>query len=362
MTEDRRGRAGWKNELKIIVLATFGIFISVSFAVTVTFLVFLRRMPLPEDRVREVAPFTFFVVVLVTVLFVCGYVILRYLLVIRPLRQINHVLDKIASGDFSERLPEEEGITNYAGMKENINRMEMELQNSVVMKTDFISNVSHELKTPVAVMSNYARLLQQDSVTDAERKKYAEVIADAAMKMNTLISNILRLNRLDNQKLKVQRTVYDLGEQLTDSLLMYEKTWEKKNIEPDIDLAEGVFVREDADLLSLVWNNLLSNAFKFTEPGGKVSVSLSEEAGCAVVKVSDTGCGMTEETGRHIFEKFYQGDTSRASAGNGLGLALVKRVMDLCGGDISIYSVLNEGSTFTVRLKTVPSESPRTRR
>lgn len=349
MTAGRKKRI--KNELKIIGLATFGIFISVSFAVMVTFLTFLGRMQLPEDEVRRAAPFTFIVVLMITAFFVLGYVTLRYILVIRPLRQINRVLSKIASGDFSESLPEDDGVTYYTGMKENINRMERELQNSAVMKTDFISSVSHELKTPIAVMSNYAKLLEGNNVTETERLEYAAAIKDAAFKMNTLISNILRLNRLENQKLNIRRETYDLGEQLADCILMYEKTWEDRNIEPEIEIQDDIFVQADQELMSLVWNNLLSNAFKFTDPGGSVTISLKKEGGYAVVQVKDTGCGMTEETGKHIFEKFYQGDTSRASAGNGLGLSLVKKVIELTGGEISVYSVLHHGSTFTVKLK-----------
>jgi signal transduction histidine kinase len=135
--------------------------------------------------------------------------------------------------------------------------------------------------------------------------------------------------------------------------LQYESVWEKANIEIETDIEDEVKVEADAELLSLVWNNLFSNAFKFTGDGGKVSVSLTTDGNCAVVSVSDTGCGMPPEVGAHIFEKFYQGDTSRATQGNGLGLALVKRVVDIMQGEIGVESAVGKGTTFTVKIEKV---------
>ena len=148
-------------------------------------------------------------------------------------------------------------------------------------------------------------------------------------------------------------TEFDLGEQLCECLLQYENVWEKAEIEIETDIAENVKVKADVELLSHVWNNLFSNAFKFTESGGSVSVLLAAEGQYAVVQVKDTGCGMTSEVGTHIFEKFYQGDTSHAAQGNGLGLALVKRVVDIMQGEIGVESVVGEGTTFTVKIRRV---------
>ena len=166
-----------------------------------------------------------------------------------------------------------------------------------------------------------------------------------------MMTNILKLNRLENQQIYPNLTTFDLGEQLCEALLPYESTWERKNIDIETDIAEGVLVSADAELLSLVWNNLFSNAFKFTEDGGKVSLSLVADETYATVKVSDTGCGMSAEVGSHIFEKFYQGDTSHATQGNGLGLALVKRVVDIMQGEIGVESAIGIGTTFTVRIR-----------
>lgn len=146
-------------------------------------------------------------------------------------------------------------------------------------------------------------------------------------------------------------SAYDLGEQLRECLLSFESQWEAKELEIEADIEEDVTVEADGHLLSLVWNNLLSNAIKFTDDGGKISVSLKTSGPMAIVKVADTGCGIDRETGKHIFEKFYQGDISRATRGNGLGLALVRRVVEIVGGNISVESQVGKGSIFTIEIR-----------
>ena len=229
--------------------------------------------------------------------------------------------------------------------------MAEELSSVETLRTDFIANVSHEMKTPLSVMQNYGTLLQTPNLSEEKRIEYAKGVTDGARRMANMMTNILKLNRLENQQIYPQTTEYDLSEQLCECLLQYENVWEKSNIEIDTDIDESVMVTADAELLSLVWNNLFSNAFKFTEPGGKVSVSLTATPHHAVIKVSDTGCGISPEIGTHIFEKFYQGDTSHSVKGNGLGLALVKRVIDIMHGEIGVESTVGKGSTFTVKIR-----------
>ena len=209
------------------------------------------------------------------------------------------------------------------------------------------------MKTPLAIIQNYGRLLSNPTLCEEERLEYAAAVTEGSRRLSDLMTNILKLNRLENQQIYPQAKEYDLGEQLCECLLAYENVWERGEIEIETDIAEDVKIKTDEELLALVWNNLLSNAFKFTEPGGKVKISVRGGDYYAVVKVSDTGCGMTPEVGAHIFEKFYQGDTSHATAGNGLGLALVKRIMDITGGEISVSSALGVGTTFTVQLKNI---------
>ena len=233
----------------------------------------------------------------------------------------------------------------------SINAMAEELSSVETLRTDFIANVSHEMKTPLAVMQNYGTLLQTPDLPEEKRIEYAKAITDASRRLADMMTNILKLNRLENQQIYPNPTTFDLGEQLCESLLQYESTWERKNIEIETDIAESVFVSADAELLSLVWNNLFSNAFKFTKEGGKVTLALTADEKFATVKVSDTGCGISADVGAHIFEKFYQGDTSRATQGNGLGLALVKRVVDIMQGEIGVESAVGVGSTFTVKIR-----------
>ena len=219
------------------------------------------------------------------------------------------------------------------------------------LRTDFIANVSHELKTPLSVMQNYGTLLQNPELSVEKRIEYGKAIQEQTKRLSNLVMNILKLNKLENQQIYPNVEKYDLGEQICECMLEFEAVWEEKNIEIDVDMAEEIQIEADKELLSLVWNNLLSNALKFTNDGGKVSLSLRGDEKYAYVQVQDTGCGMSAETGSNIFKKFYQGDTSHATKGNGLGLALVKRVIDICGGEISVSSQLGEGSIFTVKLR-----------
>jgi signal transduction histidine kinase len=178
-------------------------------------------------------------------------------------------------------------------------------------------------------------------------------VADGSKRLADMMTNILKLNRLEKQQIYPKTEEYDLGEQLCECLLQFENIWEEKNIEIETEIAEGVIVNTDAELLSLVWNNLFSNAFKFTPEGGKVVITLESTQQHAIVKVKDNGCGISPEIGAHIFEKFYQGDTSHATQGNGLGLALVKRVIDIMQGEISVESSLGKGSEFIVKFKKI---------
>lgn len=273
-----------------------------------------------------------------------------------PMQAISDATKKVAQGDFTVRIDtlHEEDKEDYLDrMIHDLNTMIAELGSIETLKTDFVSNVSHEIKTPISVIQNYAQLLKSDTLTEQERKDYSETIYGAAVRLNTLITNILRLNRLENQRISPAKMPFDLSTQLTECLLGFETVWEEKQIEIEPDIEDGVTVNSDKALLSIVWNNLLSNAFKFTDPGGTVGVTLKREGKYAAVTVRDTGCGISPEAAMHIFDKFYQGDTSHATQGNGLGLALVKRILDMTDGEINVESVPGEGSTFTVKLRAI---------
>lgn len=279
----------------------------------------------------------------------------RRVTVDRPVRKILGATDRIAAGDFSVRLEPVHPYgryDEYDRIMENLNKMAAELSKTAVLNNDFVSNVSHELKTPLAVVQNYAAALKKDGVTDEERKHYADVLEDTAKKLTALVGNVLKLNRLENHEITPEFTKIDLEESLARAVLKYEDMIENKNLrlECDIQSAEVYSVEE---YLDIIWNNLISNAVKFTDPGGAIKVSLRLVGGKAVVSVADTGCGIDSGTGARIFEKFYQGDTSHAGEGNGLGLALVKKVIDVLGGEIHVESARGRGSVFTVSLPAV---------
>ena len=269
-------------------------------------------------------------------------------------------LDKITKGNFNVKIPHVTDIadeSNFNEIIDGINKMSEELKGVETLRTDFIANVSHELKTPLAAINNYGTLLQSPDLTEENRIRYAKSVTDASRSLANLITNILKLNKLENQQIYPVSKPYNLSEQLCECMLAFEEVWERKNLDIETDIGEDIFINADAEMLSLVWNNLFSNAVKFTDMNGKISVTLKKENGVAAVSVSDTGCGMSAETGGHIFEKFYQGDTSHAAKGNGLGLALVKRVIDITNCEISVQSELGKGSTFTVKLRCDENET-----
>jgi len=339
---------------KIMGLYKFIVFfLLISFVVSCSFFLFLHFLHFSQEEIQAAAPVTFGNVLLITLLFWILDTIRIHFFQDRPLQKIKEGLEKLTNGDFNTRIEPVSllsGMADYNEIIIYINKMAEELSGVETLRTDFVSNVSHEMKTPLAVMQNYAELLQCQDITCEERTEYAAAISDAARRLTELITNILKLNKLENQQIYSDIKIFNLSEQLCGCLLDFENIWEKKSIQIEADLDETVLISGDADLWSLVWHNLLSNAVKFTEEGGTVGVSMRKEQEYVTVSVSDTGCGIAPETGKHIFDKFYQGDTSHAVSGNGLGLALVRRIIDITNSEISVQSEIGKGSTFTVRL------------
>ena len=329
-------------------------FLLIGFVVTCNFLLFGAFFEWSEQEVKRAAIATLLNVVFLTLVFCVFDAFRRYQTITKPVKRIQEGIDKVIKGDFSARIAYLQGADSsneFDMIIAGLNKMIEELSGVETLRTDFIANVSHELKTPLAVMQNYGTLLQNPDITEEQRVEYGKAIQEQTKRLSNLVTNILKLNKLENQQIYPNVEKVYLGEQLCECMLEFESVWEKKNIEIEANIEEEVYVVADKELLSLVWNNLLSNALKFTEPQGTVSLSLTKDEQYAYVEIRDTGCGMSAETGKNIFKKFYQGDSSHATKGNGLGLALVKRVIDICGGEISVNSQLGEGSTFTVRLQ-----------
>ena len=270
-----------------------------------------------------------------------------------PMKELARAAGQVAQGDFSVYIPPIHTADRYDYLDRMIldfNQMVAELGSLETMRTDFIANVSHEFKTPLAAIQNYAQLLEQPGLSPKEQRACTAAILGSTRRLSALVTNILKLNKLESQQLKPQPVPYDLCRQLSDCALAFEPVWEEKQIEFDASLEDRTVIQADASLLELVWNNLLSNAFKFTPPGGRVTLTQSCRDGWAVVTVADTGCGISPQAQKHIFDKFYQADPSHASAGNGLGLALVRRVLERTGGRITVDSAEGRGSAFTVQL------------
>lgn len=335
-------------------------FLVVAFLVTCSTLLFVTalrdtlQLELNSENVGVAAKLTFGNVVFLSVLFTVIDAIRRKLTTERITKHIAEAAKKVVQGDFSVRITPMNRLSMDEKFDEIIrcfNTMAEELGSVETLRTDFIANVSHEMKTPLAVMQNYGTLLQMPDLDEKKRIEYAKGVTEGSRRLADMMTNILKLNRLEKQQIYPKTEEYDMGEQLCECLLQFEDIWEKKQIEIETEIAEGVTVNTDGELLSLVWNNLFSNAFKFTPEGGKVKLVLEATESHAIVKVTDTGCGMSPETGAHIFEKFYQGDTSHATQGNGLGLALVKKVVDILQGEISVESSVGTGSTFMVKFR-----------
>lgn len=329
------------------------VFLFIAFVLTASFILFFQGIDMKEEDIRSSAVLTFGNAVFIALIVHFAGTIGRRITVERPVRRISDGLERITNGEFDNKIEpftDPFGTNRYNTIIEHINKMTDELKGVETLRTDFVSNVSHEMKTPLSVIRNYAALLESDSLSDDERREYAKSIGDASKRLAALITNILKLNKLENQQIFPEVKEFDLGEQVCECMLEFENEWEKKNIDVETDIEDGIIVCADPELLTLVWNNLLSNAIKFTDEGGRVMLKISQKDDRVSVSVTDTGCGIDSETGRHIFDKFYQGDTSHAARGNGLGLALVKRIIDITNGEISVSSQLGVGSTFTVTL------------
>lgn len=270
-----------------------------------------------------------------------------------PLHKIMESTQAISKGDFSVRIQQthkSDKIDYVDAMIENINKMVEELGSIETLKTDFISNVSHEMKTPIAAIKNSAQLLKVTDLSSKEAREYIDIIENASNRLSSLITNILKLNKLENQVIIPEFKKFDLCKNLTECILQFDSKLEEKDIDLDVDIEEKALVVGDAELLDLVWNNLLSNAIKFTDVGGSIKIRQWKEDNMIKVSIADDGCGMSEETLSHIYDKFYQGDTSHSAEGNGLGLALASRVLVLNNGKIDVESKKGSGTTFTVTL------------
>lgn len=268
---------------------------------------------------------------------------------VRFVERLNEALKQIASGNYDITLEGTPPVQEIREIIGNFNLMTRELSATEMLRSDFIENVSHEFKTPLAAIEGYTALLQQPDLTEESRREYTDKIIAATRRLNGLSENILLLSRLENQETQIEQDIFSLDEQIRESILLTEPIWSKKGIELSVDLEDCTF-RGNRELLAQVWQNIFGNAVKFTPAGGEISVSLLHSHDSITVRFTDNGPGMSEEERLRAFEKFYKADRSRSSSGNGLGLTLAKRIVDLHRGTIDVDCPSGSGTVFTIVL------------
>ena len=270
-------------------------------------------------------------------------------IILAPIKRLNKSMTQVAEGHFDVTLETKSRVNEIKDLYRSFNLMTRELGATEILQTDFVSNVSHEFKTPINAIEGYATLLQDKRLTEKEREQYTDKILFNTRRLSKLVGNILLLSKVDNQAIQSSQTCYRLDEQVRQAIVALEPQWEEKDIEFDVDL-ERVAYTGCEGLMQHVWSNLIGNAIKFDPPGGWIRIRMKQREGRIVFTIEDNGPGVPESEYKHIFEKFYQSDSSHKQEGNGLGLALVKRILDSCGGTVSVESLLSGGSRFTVTL------------
>ena len=282
---------------------------------------------------------------------VLGTVIALYVgrLIVRPVQNISEAFDELSAGNFDVKVPENEKLREIREMAQHFNAMTHDLSHIETLRSDFVANVSHEFKTPIAAIEGYATLLQNRSLSPEKHDHYVEKILENSRRLSNLSGNVLMLSKLENQEIVSGKSEFRLDEQLRKCVLLLESKWTEKNIEFDMELPKVNYYGSEP-LLSQVWVNILDNAIKHSPTGGVVHIAIWQTDGLLTVTITDHGDGMPEEVQKHIFEKFYQGDSSHKAEGNGLGLALAARIVELCKGTIKVDSSPGNGAAFSVAL------------
>ena len=345
LDEKQFGKSKMRTKLAFSILAVFAVYL-------ILVVIILTILGLLGISVSELSSPWVLLLFLMLLCFFMSTVASYYLMskVFTPLEQISKASQKVAAGDFTPELRYKGEFEELESIFQNFNRMVKELNSVEIMRNDFIADVSHEFKTPLSAISGYATLLQDSELTEEERKEYIRKVFFHIEKLNDLTENILQLSKMEHQQFLENPVQFRLDEQIREAIVLLEPKWSVKNMNLDLELPEVVFTGQSS-LLFQVWTNLIGNAIKYTDAGGTINVLLTEAEEEIRIAVRDTGIGMSEETMAHIFDKFYQGDTSRKSQGNGLGLSICTEIVKKCGGEITVKSAPGEGSEFVVRLK-----------
>lgn len=338
---ERRNRFSLRTRLTFLVTAEMLVCILVAFGVD---MLFNQLIPLDWD-----VPL---VLELVCVCLLIGILVTGQLskYFFNPIKKLRGAMDRVAEGDFSVRLEEKSTSKEIMEIYTGFNLMANELRSTEILQTDFVSNVSHEFKTPISAIEGYSTLLQDSDNLSEEQKVYIEKILFNTRRLSSLVGSILLLSKLENQQIPTNRTTYRLDEQIRQSIVALEPAWEKKDIEFEVEMDRADYLGNEP-MMRHVWDNLISNAIKFSPDRGLVRIQLRKEHKKLIFTVEDNGPGLTEESQKHIFDKFYQADSSHKQEGNGLGLALVKRILSIEKGQVSVENLPQGGCRFTVMLQ-----------
>jgi len=267
---------------------------------------------------------------------------------VKPIEQLKDATYKISKGNFDIEIPPSNNST-FDKLINNFNRMVKELKSIETLKSSFVSDVSHDFKTPLSIVQSYSKILRRPNLSKETREKYEQILDNNIQKLINLTTNILSLSKLENQQIVLNKEKFLIDEQIRQCIVALEPEWSKKNIDFELNLEKTEFCWSKS-LMESVWSNLISNAIKYSNNKDKITITTQSEDDKIVVIISDTGIGMDSETQKHIFKKFYRGDSSRSASGSGLGLSIVNKVVNLCKGTITVESEIKKGSTFTVIL------------
>lgn len=337
----------WKKKKKASFHFYFTIFVSVIICISLAsaegFLEAMRGFLIEKLRIPEIVIFLAWGLVVGGLL---SYFVGKFAL--SPIKKIRNAMNEVSQGNLYVTVEENSRFDEIEDIYHAFNLMTKELRSTEIIQSDFVSNVSHEFKTPLTAIEGYATMLQAEDLSEEERREFTDKILFNAHRMSELVQNNLLLSKLDHQGIAARKEIFSLDEQIRQEILAAETKWTEKEIEFDVKL-EPVSYYGNRSLLSHVWSNLLGNAIKFSPDGGTIALELKTEEDCVCFSVADEGEGIEESAKKHIFDKFYQSDTSHKQEGNGLGLALVKKITDIYGGEADVRN-LTKGCVFTVRL------------
>ena len=270
---------------------------------------------------------------------------------LKPVRDLINCMDALASGDYRTRFtvgPFTKRYPAFVKISDSFNKMARELESTEMLRSDFINNFSHEFKTPIVSIAGFAKLLRRGNLTPEQQREYLDVIESESLRLSYMATNVLNLTRVENQTILTDVTCYNLSEQIRSCILLLENRWESKNLDFQLGFGEH-YIRANEELLKQVWINLLDNAFKFSPSYQAIDIQIEEDERNITVSILNSGSDIAPEKQAQIFNKFYQADESHSTEGNGVGLAIVKRITELHGGTVAVESA-NHITTFRVTL------------